>query len=183
MLTGDFIIVRHFKLTQLIKLPTRGSNILDKILTNLHYFYNDPNCLSPFGLSDHCPITVFPKKRSITKSERIKVLIRDVRPSKKQKLGRFLSSIDWSVLSTKSVDNQATLFNKLIHLGLNNIMPEKTRVINPHDVPWIVNHLKELIVKQLGHKVMKLFSSFIIIRSMFIESGVGMFIMIVGCVF
>ncbi|CAB4023728.1 Hypothetical predicted protein [Paramuricea clavata] len=56
--------------------------------------------------------------------------------------------IDWSVLSTDSVDSQAALFNDLIQLGLNNIMPEKTRVIHRNDVTWMTNHLKELIVKR-----------------------------------
>ncbi|CAB4009678.1 Hypothetical predicted protein, partial [Paramuricea clavata] len=56
--------------------------------------------------------------------------------------------VDWSVISTDSVDNQAALFNDLIQLGLDNIMPEKTRVIHQNDVPWMTNHLKELIVKR-----------------------------------
>ena len=70
ILTGDFNhfntspIVREFKLKQLIKFPTRGSNTLDQILTNLHSFYKNANRLAPLGLSDHCTITIFPKERS-----------------------------------------------------------------------------------------------------------------------
>ena len=68
ILTGDFnhfntsSIARQFKLKQLIKSPTRGSNTLDQILTNLHSFYKDANRLPPLGLSDHCTITIFPKR-------------------------------------------------------------------------------------------------------------------------
>ncbi|XP_028394410.1 uncharacterized protein LOC114518590 [Dendronephthya gigantea] len=154
ILTGDFNqfntspIARQFKFKQLIKFPTRGNNTLDKILTNLHSFYKDANCLSPFGLLDHCTITIFPKERIKTKSERIKVLVRDRRPSKKEQLGRFLSGVNWSSLSVDSVEIQAAIFNDLIQVGLNNIMPEKTRVIHRNDAPWMTTYLKELIVKR-----------------------------------
>ena len=71
ILTGDFNhfntspIVREFKLKQLIKFPTRGSNTLDQILKNLHSFYKDANRLPPLGLSDHCTTKIFPKERDL----------------------------------------------------------------------------------------------------------------------
>ena len=65
-----------------------------------------------------------------TKSECIKVSVRDLRPSIKEQLGRFLLGVDWSILSTESADNQAALFDGRIQLGVNNIMPDRTRIIH-----------------------------------------------------
>ena len=56
-------LCRDFQLRQLVDKPTRGTNILDLILTNMHKFYDARPAivLPPFGLSDHNVIIVEPK--------------------------------------------------------------------------------------------------------------------------
>ena len=46
---------------EIVKLPTRGANTLDLVLTNLQDFYDVPDRLPPFGLSDHMSIQIKPK--------------------------------------------------------------------------------------------------------------------------
>ena len=46
-----------------MKIPTRKEAILDRVLTNLHHFYDAPQGFSPFGLSDHNTIIVEAKVR------------------------------------------------------------------------------------------------------------------------
>ena len=58
-LVGDFnrfnfrILSNNFNLRQLVKAPTRGSETLDLILTNLFEHYSEPDILAGIGLSDH----------------------------------------------------------------------------------------------------------------------------------
>ena len=121
IITGDFnrLNISHlkcqFQLKQLINFPTRGEAILDLILTNLKHVYQVPTRLAPFGLSDHYTISPIPKERKKTISTNKTVTVRDMRPSKKQALGRFLHSIEWTILdSMNNMDMKATYFNDII---------------------------------------------------------------------
>ena len=106
IICGDFNrlnvqpIMNLFRLKQIVKVPTRKNATLDLILTNLQAHYENPQAFPPFGLSDHNTVLTSPKTRE--KSAKIIniVLRRDLRPSRKAKLGRFLSSMDWRVLFT-----------------------------------------------------------------------------------
>ena len=59
VITGDFnssdtdSLSRTLKLVQVLKKPTRGSNILDKIFFNCNQLYSEPSILCPVGKSDH----------------------------------------------------------------------------------------------------------------------------------
>jgi hypothetical protein len=59
IITGDFNrlnvtrLLNHFRLKQIVKIPTRNDATLDLILTNMHKFYNPPQGYPGFGLSDH----------------------------------------------------------------------------------------------------------------------------------
>ncbi len=45
-------ISRLFKLKELMNFPTRGERTLDVILTNISQFFDNPEKMAPFGLSD-----------------------------------------------------------------------------------------------------------------------------------
>ena len=152
IITGDFnrLNISHlkcqFQLKQLINFPTRGEAILDLILTNLKHFYQVPTRLARFGLSDHYTISLIPKERKKTISTNKTVTVRDMRPSKKQALGRFLHSIEWTILeSMNNMDMKATYFNDIIQTGLNTLMPTKSVKLHSNDAPWMTGHLKLLI--------------------------------------
>ena len=152
ILAGDFNrlnitqLTSQFRLKQLVKFYTRGERTLDLILTNLKSFYQTPNKHSPFGLSDHCTISVIPKQRKKSSNKRKTVIVRDMRPSSKKAFGRFLSTIDWSYLELfKSIDDKYNYFNTMILTGLNIIMPIKSIKLHINDVPWMTGHLKGLI--------------------------------------
>ena len=50
------VIINHCQLKQVVKKPTKGTAILDLILSNAHPFYVKPKVLGPIGCSDHCVI-------------------------------------------------------------------------------------------------------------------------------
>lgn len=157
LLAGDFNrldvsqVINQFRLKQLVNFATRGERTLDLILSNLSDYYQDPAKSSPFGLSDHCTVTVSPKVRPKSANWKAlkKITVRDMRLSSKQALARYLDSLDWSIIDTlNSTEEKSQFFNKLIHIGLDTIMPARTVKIHTCDAPWITGHLKSLIQKR-----------------------------------
>ena len=139
-------ISRLFKLKQLVNFPTRGERTLDVILTNISQFFDNPEKMAPFGLSDHFTISLFPKIRNINTNRPRVVKSRDIRPSNKMALGRVLSTIDWSCLDLiNSCEGKVDFFNQIVSDSLNLIMPIKTRTIHNNDAPWMSDKLKRSI--------------------------------------
>ena len=139
---------RQFQIKQLVHLPTRGTNTLDLVLTNLHSFYEPNSATShpPFGLSDHCVITLYPKQREFISTTKKVIYKRDTRPSRKQMLGNFLNQIDWHLLDRlTSCSEKNDLFTGIISTGLNYIMPEKGVIFHRNDPPWITEDFKRVI--------------------------------------
>ena len=66
LVTGDFNrlnidgLLNHFRLKQIVKVPTRKKATLDLILTNMHEYYSPPQAYPPFGLSDHNVVVATP---------------------------------------------------------------------------------------------------------------------------
>ena len=53
-------LLNHFRLKQIVKVPTRKQATLDLILTNMHEYYSPPQAYPPFGLSDHNVVVATP---------------------------------------------------------------------------------------------------------------------------
>ena len=87
ILLGDFNKLdfkrdaKCFQLKPIVKFPTRGSNTLDQIFTNLQEFYCSPVPGPPFGLSDHITVTILPAIRKRRQTQTKVVKSRDKRPS------------------------------------------------------------------------------------------------------
>ena len=164
LLCGDFnrLYIRHlttqFQLKQLVDKPTRGDQILDSVITNLPQLYdaNSVQGLPPFDLSDHKVVLVGPKARQVEKgSSRKTVSRRDTRVSRKLELGRYFSSMDWSLFnradSWDSCSAKLSLLVDTIHIGMDHIMPVKHHRIHVNDAPWITTEFKQLIrLRQQG---------------------------------
>ena len=61
-------------------------------------------------------------------------------------VGRFLSSIDWSVLnSSADCNNKLRLFSDLVKTGLDIIMPFKSFRLLVNDAPWVTAEFENLI--------------------------------------
>ena len=91
-------VERHFRLKQIIQIPTRKDAILDGVLANLHRFYDALQGFAPFGLSDHNTITVEAKVRDNCRKQCRYVFKRDKWESRRAELGRYLFAIDWKML-------------------------------------------------------------------------------------
>ena len=144
------LIKNHYHLKQIVKVPTRKNAVLDLILTNLAGHYANPEAFPPFGLSDHNTVLA----ATMIREGRIKVtkfiLKRDLRPSRKAELGRYLSGMDWHRLldGLESCDKLLEVLQKVISTGLDLLMPLKRVRINTRDAPWMTKQIKSLIVKR-----------------------------------
>ena len=136
----------QFKLTQLVRVPTRGDQTLDLIITHMPHFYNKDlvQTFSPFGLSAHFVVLLEPNLRSMRNTSNHRSLTRrDTHPSRKRELGRYLCSIDWSVLdSAPDCESKLQLFQDLVKIGLDTIMPLKTIKLHVNDAPWVSAEFK-----------------------------------------
>ena len=73
LVTGDFNrlnidgLLNHFRLQQIVKVPTTKKTTLDLILTNMYEYYSLPQAYPPFGLSDQNVVVATPMdgKRNI----------------------------------------------------------------------------------------------------------------------
>ena len=65
-------LVNHFRLKQIVKVPTRKKATLDLVLTNMHEYYSPPQAYPPFGLSDHNVVVATP----VDGKRNIKVVLR-----------------------------------------------------------------------------------------------------------
>ena len=100
LLLGDFNklnvanLKSSYRLKQIVKFATRGANTLDLVLTNLQDFYDSPDRLPPFGLSDHMSIQVRPKSRVDLPKGRFVIKSRDLRPSKCLAMRTYLQQVN-----------------------------------------------------------------------------------------
>ena len=76
-------LTNHFRLKQIVKVPTRKDATLDLIMTNLYEYYSEPKIFPPFGLSDHATVLVSPKNREKSVNSTKYVFKRDTRASRK----------------------------------------------------------------------------------------------------
>ena len=131
-------------------MPTRKNAILDLILTNLQGHYENPQAFPPFGLSgDHNTVLSSPKAREKSRKTIKFVLRRDLCPSRKAELGRYLGRMDWRVLFTglQSCEELLGVFQKVLSTGLYLLMPVKRVRIDTNDAPWMTSELMSLILK------------------------------------
>ena len=78
------------------------------------------------------------------------ILSRDERPSKRTSLGRFLLQVPWSDLLSPDLSCEFKLrtFTNIINLGLNTIMPERSKKVYETARPWLSAQFKQLIARR-----------------------------------
>ena len=140
VILGDFnnlnpgSLISSFNLKQMVKKPTRGNNILDKIYTTLSEYYTDAMILPCIGQSDHSSVLLSPATQSPTPYSPVYITKRDCRPANRRSLSTALSKINWtSLYHTAAIDNQFALFSNTLssvfdtHLPLRTVKEHMTR--------------------------------------------------------
>ena len=88
-------LMRQQSLTQVVKKPTRGENILDVFLANSPLIFKKPILTTSLVRYDHKSILILPK--SVVKPIRKTVYIRYTREQHKVKMEFKLKSNDWNI--------------------------------------------------------------------------------------
>ena len=111
---------------------------------------------------DHNTIVATGKTAAQKNNTKKSITIRDQRKSRKLEMGRYLSSIDWTLMLSPldTCENMWTVFHEVVHSGLDTIMPEKQIRIHPADAPWMNQKLKSLIYSKANHHDMSGYSKF-----------------------
>ena len=149
-LTGDFnkfkdnYVKQSYNLKQLVKEPTRGNNILDKIFTNMDQFYQNAKVLSPLGASDHSIVTSHPQVQKHYKAPtKFTVLKRSNDHNSKAVLVHAIKNINWNPLYAASLcEEKFSIFSNTLNDLLDAHLPvvEVKRCSN--DKPWITDSFR-----------------------------------------
>lgn len=138
----DFCI--YNSLQQIVTQPTRGSNILDVILTNQANLFETPFCTAPLGRSDHKGVFV---KGSIKKPVTVtKVKVRSFSPSSFALCCHYLGSVDWQTFFNiiGDIDEMVDSFQEYLRFCYETFFPLKTVRMRSCDPPWLSPSLKTL---------------------------------------
>jgi hypothetical protein len=139
-------------LKRIVQGPTRGSAILDLIITNLSNYYGTSEILAPLGSADYSIVTWTPCASNPTQNQSAKVtkrLMRCYPHSSINAFGRWASipCHEWfqALNSNCTPDELASSFTLDLVEAMNRIFPLKTVKIHPSDKPWITSTIKNLI--------------------------------------
>ena len=134
----------RFNLKKSVRVPTRGTNVLDQILTNMSDLYDDVVHQPPVGRSDQQCLLYSPKIKLTVKPTSRKVRL--TKPSNLAALGLKLNLGDWkSVFHAYDVKNKVCSFTNSIMEILNETLPETTIRVHVSDKPWMTSCIKREI--------------------------------------
>ena len=140
---------------QLVVSPTRGTTVLDPIISTLGLWYQTPACLPALqadpgtggATADHLIPTMRPINMINNKPAREvkKVKVRHLPDSLQNLIKQGLEGHDWSnVYRAKTANDKADIFKCEVMDIINTIAPEKFRNIASDDKPWFTEQLKTL---------------------------------------
>ena len=142
-------------LRQWVKQATRGTRVLDIILSNLGRFYDEPQIVPPIQPdnpnkgcpSDHMGVVATPHTNANQPHLRSKIT-RTIRPMPESLIelfGQKLENEDWACLDeSQSSSEMVHILQDMLNTFVTNTFPEKIIHIYPDDKPWFSEKLRKL---------------------------------------
>lgn len=120
----------------MVQQPTRGTAILDLIITNLYNLYENPIITVPLGSSDHNSVRWLPKLKKVLDDLTISTCKRKVRrypQSSIDAFGTWAATQDWfeDLGLNPIVDELAISFTSQLTVAIDRIFSLKTIKHNP----------------------------------------------------
>ena len=138
-----------YNLKQVVKDPTRNSNILDLIFTNMGSHYNPPEVIAPLSTSDHNMVIWMAKTQQRFVNIVKKIKFRPTPRYNLQQFGSCLAQYDWStVLNVENVDEKVEDFTRATNDMINYYFPERTVRMHSDDKFFITTKIKRLLRKR-----------------------------------
>ena len=154
IILGDFNdldfsdIVSCHNLKQVVQCPTRGNNILNRIISNFSEHYSDPISYAPLGSSDHNVVFWSPKfSQGIQSGSNItKRCLRSYARSNQDAFGRWISEVNWfGNLWNPTVDKLTDHFTSSLSSAIGRFFPLRSVRCHRTDKPWITPAIKRLV--------------------------------------
>lgn len=142
------VFKRQCGLTQIIKVLTRDTGILDWCLTNSPKVFSSPKQLPKIGSSDHYSVLVAPVTPSMRPTKLV-VSRRDTRDSRIREFGRWLTLFVWDDLyALGSCEEKFDYFYKTLHAAVDRFLPVRSHRKHSSDKPWMTSKIKALIARR-----------------------------------
>lgn len=137
-------LLDQLSFAQLVKVPTRGQNILDVFITNAPHYWKKVKVVKSLVRSDHDMVITYP--RDIAKAKRTNSYFRDVRQHKKLNMLRELETLDWNMITAdgQTPDEMIKKFYEMIWPIFQKCFPlikVRTSSRDPLFMSPIVKHL------------------------------------------
>ena len=135
-------------LTQIVKVFTRDTGILDWCLTNSPKVFSSPKQLPKIGARDHYSVLVAPVIPS-SRPSKLTMLRRDTRPSRIRDFGGWITSFVWDDLyALDSCEEKFKYFYQNLHEAVERFLPVRLHRVHSSDKPWMTGQIKALISKR-----------------------------------
>ena len=146
----DSLLLQIDRFKQVVTEPTRGPNILDKIVTNCHNVYRNTQILPPVGMSDHNCLLWHPSLQSCASLNKIrKKIVRPLRDSGIREFGTWLINHSWDdVYLTDDPSTKCELFVSTLQKNVDRFLPTETISLHKNDKPWMNCEIKSLILQR-----------------------------------
>ena len=143
------ILLRHTacRYVQVVKEPTRGHSLLDKIWTNMSPVYDVPVILYELGSSDHNIVFFKPKLyHYLDKGSKVRVAIRCFNSDNKATFSAMLHTVKWDSMSSLwTCDGQYVLYETVINYLMDQCSPYKTVTSHSADKPLVTDAFRTLV--------------------------------------
>jgi len=136
-----------YPLKQVVRSPTRGSSILDKIYTNLQDWYEKPVILPNIARSDHKAVLM--TSTIVKKAERgkdVTMTVRSQDSNGKALLAQAINHTDWTPLyQLQTCDEMVHTFYSTLSGLIDHYVPMWTVKRHTTDKPWVTDQFRRLI--------------------------------------
>ena len=119
-------------------------------MTNLNTFYKDPIQRPSHGLSDHLSVEVQPRDRSHLPKQRRTIKSRNLKPSNRLAMRTYLQNVDINaqIGSVHTGVEKVSDLELIFQVGMDFVMPLRSKTIYSGEPPWINTKLKDLIKRR-----------------------------------
>ncbi len=141
-------LLHQLPATQLVKVPTRGQNILDVFITNAHYDWKQVKVVKSLVRTDHDMIITYP--RDVIEAVRRNSYFREARQHDKMKMLSELQKVDWYTINTdgQTLDEMMLIFYETVWPIFKMCFPLIKVRTSSTDPPFMSPLVKHLLKKR-----------------------------------
>ena len=152
MIMGDFNdldiapILCNERFTQIVKEPTRGDNVLDKIITNHANLFHPVSIISPIASSDHNSVLWTPKIQDKVRNSTKTRVVRPFKDSGIRSFGEWITNHSWEDIEhLRDPSEKCDMLIETVRSQLDTHLPTKRIRLHENDRPWVTAEVKTLI--------------------------------------